>query len=66
MGQIKSGKLKTLSVTRKDRTATLTEVPTMIEAGVADFVVAIWLGFAVPANTPESFVARKGLLHGGP
>jgi tripartite-type tricarboxylate transporter receptor subunit TctC len=30
----------------------------MSEAGVADFVVATWLGFAVPANTPEVVVSR--------
>jgi len=56
--QIKSGKLKALAVTAKDRITTLPDVPTMGEAGVADFVVATWLGYAVPANTPEAIVAR--------
>jgi tripartite-type tricarboxylate transporter receptor subunit TctC len=36
----------------------LPDVPTMIEAGVADFVVATWLGFALPANTPSAIVVR--------
>jgi tripartite-type tricarboxylate transporter receptor subunit TctC len=58
LGQIKSGKLRPLAVTSKDRIATLPDVPTMSEAGVADLVVATWLGFAVPANTPEPIVAR--------
>jgi tripartite-type tricarboxylate transporter receptor subunit TctC len=58
LGQIKSGKLKPLAVTSKDRTAMLPDVPTMGEAGVADFVVATWLGFAVPANTPDAIVSR--------
>ena len=58
LGQIQSGKLKALAVTAKERTATLPDVPTMIEAGVADFVVATWLGYAVPANTPEAIVVR--------
>ncbi|MBV8190406.1 MAG: tripartite tricarboxylate transporter substrate binding protein [Alphaproteobacteria bacterium] len=58
LGQIKSGKLRPLAVTSKDRTATLPDVPTMSEAGVADLVVATWLGFAVPAGTPEPIVAR--------
>jgi tripartite-type tricarboxylate transporter receptor subunit TctC len=58
LGQVKSGKLKALAVTSKDRTATLPDVPTMIEAGVPDFAVATWLGFAVPANTPEAIVSR--------
>jgi tripartite-type tricarboxylate transporter receptor subunit TctC len=58
LSQIKSGKLKALAVTAKDRIAMLPEVPTMAEAGVADFVVATWLGYAVPANTPEPIVSR--------
>jgi tripartite-type tricarboxylate transporter receptor subunit TctC len=36
----------------------MTDVPTMIEAGVPDFVVAGWLGFALPANTPRTIVSR--------
>lgn len=58
LGQIKAGKLRALAVTSKDRSALLPDVPTMREAGVADFVVATWLGYAVPANTPEAIVAR--------
>jgi tripartite-type tricarboxylate transporter receptor subunit TctC len=58
LGQIKAGKLKALAVTSKDRSAILPDVPTMIEAGVPDFVVATWLGYAVPANTPNAIVAR--------
>jgi len=56
--QIKAGKLKALAVTSKDRSALLPDVPTMAQAGVADFVVATWLGYAVPANTPQAIVAR--------
>src|SRR5882724_4868257 len=58
LGQIKAGKLKALAVTAADRTAMLPDVPTMIEAGVADFVVATWLGFALPASTPNAIVSR--------
>jgi len=58
LGQIKAGKLKALAVTSKDRSAILPDVPTMIEAGVPDFVVATWLGYAVPANTPNAIVSR--------
>ena len=58
LGQIKAGKLKALAVTTKDRSAMLPDVPTMMEAGVPDFVVATWLGFAVPAGTPAAVVAR--------
>ncbi|TAJ41600.1 MAG: tripartite tricarboxylate transporter substrate binding protein [Reyranella sp.] len=58
LGQIKAGKLKALAVTTKDRSVMLPDVPTMMEAGVPDCVVAVWLGFAVPAGTPAPIVAR--------
>ena len=56
--QISAGKLKALAVTSAHRSPLLPEVPTMKEAGVADFVVAVWLGFAVPTGTPANVVAR--------
>jgi tripartite-type tricarboxylate transporter receptor subunit TctC len=56
--QIKAGKLRALAVTTRNRTVMLPDVPTMIEAGVPDFEVAGWLGFAVPAKTPAALVAR--------
>lgn len=58
LGQIKSGKLKALAVTSEHRSPLLPDVPTMGEAGLADFVVATWLGFAVPTNTPDAIVSR--------
>jgi len=58
LGQIKAGKLKALAVTSQGRSAMLPDVPTMSEAGIPDFVVATWLGFAVPANTPGAIVLR--------
>ena len=56
--QISAGKLKALAVTSAHRSPLLPEVPTMKEAGVSDFVVAVWLGFAVPAGTPANVVVR--------
>jgi len=58
LGQIKSGKLRALAVTTRERSAMLPDVPTMIEAGVPDFEVATWLGFALPAGTPNAIVSR--------
>lgn len=58
LGQIKAGRLKALAVTTRQRSASLPDVPTMIEAGFPDFEVATWLGFAVPANTPAAIVSR--------
>ena len=58
LGQIKAGKLKALAVTTKDRSVIMPEVPTMMEAGVPDYVVATWLGFALPANSPPAIITR--------
>jgi tripartite-type tricarboxylate transporter receptor subunit TctC len=58
LGHIKTGKLRALAVTTKDRSVMLPEVPTMIEAGVPDYVVATWLGYALPAGTPAPIVTR--------
>jgi tripartite-type tricarboxylate transporter receptor subunit TctC len=58
LGQIKAGKLRALAVTTKERSVMLPDVPTMIEAGVPDFVVTTWLGFALPAHAPNAIVTR--------
>ncbi|UYN95128.1 MAG: tripartite tricarboxylate transporter substrate binding protein [Enhydrobacter sp.] len=58
IGLIKSGKLKPIAVTSEKRSELLPDVPTMIESGVKDYVVNTWMGFAVPAKTPEPVIAR--------
>jgi tripartite-type tricarboxylate transporter receptor subunit TctC len=58
VSQVKAGKLRALAVTGKDRSVMLPDVPTMMEAGIPDFVVATWLGYAVPTNTPGAIVTR--------
>ncbi|MEI6201949.1 MAG: tripartite tricarboxylate transporter substrate binding protein [Enhydrobacter sp.] len=58
LGQINAGKLKALAVTTKVRSVMLPDVPTMEEAGVPNYEVATWLGFALPANSPAAIVGR--------
>ena len=53
---IQAGKLKALAVTSAQRAAILPDVPTMIEAGVPDFVALSWYGFLAPAQTPEATI----------
>jgi tripartite-type tricarboxylate transporter receptor subunit TctC len=55
---VKAGKLKALAVTSKKRAASLPEVPTMDEAGVAGFEMESWFGFLAPAGTPRAVVER--------
>jgi tripartite-type tricarboxylate transporter receptor subunit TctC len=54
----RAGKMKALAVTSKKRAASLPEVPTMEEAGVAGFEVESWFGFLAPAGTPRPIVER--------
>lgn len=53
---IQAGKLKALAVTSPQRASILPDVPTMIEAGVPDFVALSWYGFLAPAQTPATTV----------
>jgi tripartite-type tricarboxylate transporter receptor subunit TctC len=56
--QIRGGKLKPLAVTTLKRAELLPNVPTMVEAGVADFEITSWFGLLAPAATPAPVVAR--------
>jgi tripartite-type tricarboxylate transporter receptor subunit TctC len=55
---IRSGKLKALAVTSERRQELFPELPTMMEAGIKDFVVDTWLGFGGPAGLPQPVVTK--------
>ena len=55
---VKSGKLKALAVSTTKRSAAFPDVPTMQEAGVADFEVDSWYAMFVPAKTPKPVIER--------
>jgi tripartite-type tricarboxylate transporter receptor subunit TctC len=50
---IKSGKLRALAVTTRQRVPDLPEVPTLIEAGLKDFEIGAWYMVMGPANLPK-------------
>lgn len=54
--QIRSGKLRAIAVTTRQRSAELPDVPTLIELGYKDFDVAVWLGLFVSSKTPPATV----------
>jgi tripartite-type tricarboxylate transporter receptor subunit TctC len=56
--QIKSGKLRGLAVTTHARSTSLPELPTMTEAGVPGYGMALWTGLFAPAGTPAPVIAR--------
>jgi tripartite-type tricarboxylate transporter receptor subunit TctC len=55
---IGSGKLRALMVTDERRSAALPDVPSAPEAGLPKMVMLFWVGFAVPAGTPQPIVER--------
>ncbi|VCU70898.1 Tripartite tricarboxylate transporter family receptor [Pigmentiphaga humi] len=55
---VKSGKLKALAVSSKDRSPIFPDVPTVAESGAPDFHFSSWQGFGVPGGTPESVKAQ--------
>ena len=55
---VRSGKLRALATTGRRRTEAMPELPTMAEAGVADFDITVWFGLVAPANTPREIVER--------
>ena len=54
---IKAGKMRALAVTSGVRSPVMPEVPTMVEAGVQDFIgLPGWYGLFAPAGTPRDIV----------
>ncbi len=53
---IKSGRVRALGVTSKDRVGALPDVPTIAEQGLAGYDVSNWLGVLAPAGTPPSVI----------
>jgi tripartite-type tricarboxylate transporter receptor subunit TctC len=55
---IRSGKLRALATTGSKRSASLPDLPTMIEAGLPGYESTAWFGLAFPAGTPKEIVAK--------
>lgn len=58
MQHIKSGKLRPLAVTTKNRSAMLPDVPSIAEMGFPDFEYYAWHGISTTAGTPKPIVNR--------
>lgn len=58
LGQIQGGRVKALAVTTARRSKALPDVPTLAEAGMADFDVSAWFGLAAPAGLPADVMRR--------
>jgi len=56
IGHIQDGTLRPLAVTRRKRTASLPNVATVAELGIAGFDAATWHGVVAPAATPRPVI----------
>jgi tripartite-type tricarboxylate transporter receptor subunit TctC len=56
--QIKAAKIKVYAVTTKTRVPSLSEVPTMQEAGLSGFEISVWHAFYAPKGTPKAVVEK--------
>lgn len=55
---IKAGRVKAYGVTSKSRLDSLKDIPTMSEAGLPGFEVAVWHGVYAPKGTPKPVIDR--------
>ncbi|MGJ7495274.1 Bug family tripartite tricarboxylate transporter substrate binding protein [Variovorax sp. RT4R15] len=53
-----AGKVKAIGVASAKRIASLPDVPTLAEQGLADFEAYAWQGLSVPSGTPPETVAK--------
>jgi tripartite-type tricarboxylate transporter receptor subunit TctC len=55
---VKSGKLRLIAVTTRNRLPQFPEVPTMSESGLPGFEFNSWFALMAPARTPKPIIAR--------
>ena len=58
MAHIRSGKLRPIGITSKDRSPLSPEIATMAEQGFPELVAVNWWGVFVPAGTPRPIVEK--------
>jgi tripartite-type tricarboxylate transporter receptor subunit TctC len=54
----KSGQMRAIAVTTKERSAAAPDIPTLAESGLPGFDVSAWTGLFVPAGTPDAVIDR--------
>lgn len=57
-GQVKAGKIRFLAATTTKRSAAISDVPTMAEAGVPGYDSGVWYALLAPKGTPVDIVGR--------
>jgi len=57
-GQLEGSKVRPIAITTSSRSSILPNVPTMIEAGVKGYDIALWNGLFAPPGTSRPIIAR--------
>lgn len=55
---MKSGRLRGLAITSRERSKLAPELPTMQQAGVPGYEATIWTGMVAPARTPATIISK--------
>ena len=58
IGRIKSGELRALAISSRERSPLAPEIPTFVEQGLPDVVVENWVGLSGPAHMPDDISRR--------
>lgn len=58
LDMLKSGEIRLLTVSAKERLSMFPQVQTFHESGLGAYPSTFWLGIAVPAKTPDAIVKR--------
>jgi tripartite-type tricarboxylate transporter receptor subunit TctC len=58
MTYVKAGRLVAIAVSSAQRTPSLPDVPTFIEAGIPDFDASSWVAILAPAGTPRPVIEK--------
>lgn len=56
--QVRAGKARAYAVTAKTRIAAAPDIPTVDEAGLPNFYMAVWHGIWAPKGTPKDVIAK--------
>jgi tripartite-type tricarboxylate transporter receptor subunit TctC len=57
-GHIRDGKARALAVTGAKRASAAPEIPTMMEQGMKDYELYVWMGMLAPKGTPAPVIER--------
>ncbi|MBV9627014.1 MAG: tripartite tricarboxylate transporter substrate binding protein [Xanthobacteraceae bacterium] len=55
---VRSGQMRAIGVTTKERSALAPDIPSLAETGLPDFDVSAWTGLFAPAGTPDTIIER--------